>query len=158
ISELGGGLDLREVGHVLEIGDGIARVYGLTGVMAAELVEFPRTNSFAQPFNLVETSVTISILADYEEITEADQLRPTGKLLSVPVGAALLGRVVDPLGRPLDGKGPVVSSHSRPLEEIAPGVAERQPVDVPLQTGIKAIDAMTPIGRGQRELIIGDRK
>jgi F-type H+-transporting ATPase subunit alpha len=151
-------LDLREVGHVLEIGDGIARVYGLTGVMAGELVEFPQTKAFGQAFNLEENSVSVTVMGEYQEIEEGHEVRTTGRLLDVPVGDAMLGRVVDPLGRPLDGKGPIVTAHTRPLEMIAPGVAERQPVDVPLQTGIKAIDSMTPIGRGQRELIIGDRK
>ena len=151
-------IDNRETGKVLEIGDGIARVYGLTGVMAGEMVEFARTGVNGLAFNLEENSVGIIILGNYLGIREGDEVRTTGKLLSVPVGDALIGRVVDPLGNPLDGKGPVMTSDRRPLETIAPGIAERQPVKQPLQTGIKAIDAMTPIGRGQRELIIGDRK
>src|SRR5262245_48445617 len=151
-------IDSRETGQVLEVGDGIARVYGLSGVMAGEMVEFPRTGVFGLAFNLEETSVGIIILGEYLEIAEGDEVRTTGQLLQVPVGDALLGRVVNPLGQPLDGKGDVVSSVRRPIESIAPGVAERQPVNQPLQTGIKAIDSMTPIGRGQRELIIGDRK
>lgn len=150
-------IDVREVGRVLEVGDGIAQVYGLSGVMGGEMVEFANgTTGLA--FNLEENSVGIIILGDYLQINEGDEVRSTGKLLSVPVGDELLGRVVDPLGNPLDGKGPIVTTKRRDVEVIATGVAERQPVCEPLQTGIKAIDAMTPIGRGQRELIIGDRK
>jgi F-type H+-transporting ATPase subunit alpha len=150
-------LDVREVGRVLEVGDGIARVYGLSGVMANEMVEF-ESGTTGLAFNLEENSVGIIILGDYLKINEGEEVRSTGKLLSVPVGEELLGRVVDPLGNPLDGKGPIVTTRRRDMEVIAPGVAERQPVRQPLQTGIKAVDAMTPIGRGQRELIIGDRK
>ncbi len=151
------------MGRVLEVGDGIARVYGLAGVMAGEMVEFPPTHGrkesiFGLAFNLEENSVGVIILGDYLEIAEGDEVRSTGRLLKVPCGDAVIGRVVDPLGRPLDNKGPIVTNQQRPVEIIAPGVAERQPVDQPLQTGIKAIDSMTPIGRGQRELIIGDRK
>ena len=150
-------IDVREVGRVLEVGDGIARVYGLSGVMAGEMVEFPNgVNGLA--FNLEEHSVGIIILGDFLEINEGDEVRSTGRLLSVPVGDAVIGRVVDPLGNPLDGKGPIVTGDRRPVEFMAPGIAGRQPVREPLQTGIKAIDSMTPIGRGQRELIIGDRK
>jgi F-type H+-transporting ATPase subunit alpha len=148
----------RDVGRVLEVGDGIARVYGLSAVMAGEMVEFSRTGVRGVAFNLEENSVGVIILGEFLEITEGDEVRSTGQLLRVPVGPALIGRVVDPLGNPLDDKGPIVTDLSRPVETIAPGVAGRQPVDQPLQTGIKAIDAMTPIGRGQRELIIGDRK
>ena len=150
-------IDVREVGRVLEVGDGIARVYGLSGVMAGEMVEFP-SGIIGLAFNLEENSVGVIILGDYLTINEGDEVRSTGRLLSVPVGDAVLGRVIDPLGNPLDGKGPIVTTERRPVESIAPGVADRQPVREPLQTGIKAIDAMTPIGRGQRELIIGDRK
>jgi F-type H+-transporting ATPase subunit alpha len=150
-------IDVREVGRVLEVGDGIARVYGLSGVMAGEMVEFP-SGTIGLAFNLEETSVGVIILGDYLQITEGDEVKSTGKLLSVPVGEAVIGRVVDPLGNPMDGKGPIVTSERRDVETVAPGVAERQPVREPLQTGIKAIDSMTPIGRGQRELIIGDRK
>jgi F-type H+/Na+-transporting ATPase subunit alpha len=150
-------IDVRDVGRVLEVGDGIARVYGLSGVMAQEMVEFAN-GTIGLAFNLEENSVGIIILGDYLGISEGEEVRSTGRLLSVPVGDELLGRVVDPLGNPLDGKGPIVTSQRRPVEIIAPGVAERQPVGEPLQTGIKAVDAMTPIGRGQRELIIGDRK
>jgi len=150
-------IDVREVGRVLEVGDGIARVYGLSGVMAGEMIEFP-SGSFGLAFNLEENSVGVIILGDWLEINEGDEVRSTGRLLSVPVGEAVLGRVIDPLGNPLDGRGPLVTTERRPVESPAPGVAERQPVIEPLQTGIKAIDAMTPIGRGQRELIIGDRR
>jgi F-type H+-transporting ATPase subunit alpha len=150
-------VDLSEVGKVLEVGDGIARIYGLTGAMAGERLEFAN-GAFGQVFNLEEGSVGAVVLGDYLGIKEGDEVRRTGELLSVPVGPELIGRVVDPLGRPLDGKGIVETPHRRPLEFKAPGIAERQPVNEPLQTGIKAIDAMIPIGRGQRELIIGDRK
>ena len=150
-------LDVREVGTVLEVGDGIARVYGLSGVMAGEMVEFPGGVT-GVAFNLEENSVGVIILGDYLQINEGDEVRALGKLLSVPVGPAVIGRVLDPLGNPLDGKGPLVTTETREVETMAPGVAERQPVKEPLQTGIKAVDAMTPIGRGQRELIIGDRK
>jgi F-type H+-transporting ATPase subunit alpha len=158
IEQYRGQLEAKQVGRVLEVGDGIARVYGLSGVMAGEMVEFPRTGVNGLAFNLEENSVGIIILGEYLEITEGDEVRSTGKLLQVPVGDAVIGRVVDPLGNPRDGKGPIITSFNRYVESVAPGVAGRQPVDVPLQTGIKAIDAMTPIGRGQRELIIGDRK
>lgn len=150
-------IDVREVGTVLEVGDGIARVYGLSGVMAGEMVEFPN-GAIGLAFNLEETSVGIIILGDYLTIEEGDEVKALGTLLSVPAGDAVVGRVLDPLGNPLDGKGPVQTDVTRPVEIIATGVAERQPVREPMQTGVKAIDAMTPIGRGQRELIIGDRK
>ncbi len=150
-------IDVREVGTVLEVGDGIARVYGLSGVMAGEMVEFPN-GAIGLAFNLEETSVGVIILGDYLSIQEGDEVKALGTLLSVPAGDAVMGRVLDPLGNPLDGKGPVQTDVTRPVEIIATGVAERQPVSEPMQTGIKAIDAMTPIGRGQRELIIGDRK
>src|SRR6188768_3574060 len=150
-------IDVREVGTVLEVGDGIARVYGLSNVMAGEMVEFP-SGVRGLAFNLEENSVGVIILGEYLSIQEGDEVRALGKLLSVPVGEAVLGRVLDPLGNPIDNKGPVATSETRMVESNAPGIAERQPVREPLQTGIKAIDAMTPIGRGQRELIIGDRK
>ncbi len=150
-------VDVREVGTVLEVGDGIARVYGLTNVMANEMVQFPSgVNGLA--FNLEENSVGVIILGDYLQINEGDEVKSLGKLLSVPVGEAVIGRVLDPLGNPIDGQGPLNATESRPVETEAAGVAGRQPVKEPLQTGIKAVDAMTPIGRGQRELIIGDRK
>ncbi|MBM4068391.1 MAG: F0F1 ATP synthase subunit alpha [Planctomycetes bacterium] len=151
-------MDTSEVGRVLEVGDGIARIYGLSGVMAGEMVEFVRTGVRGVALNLEENSVGVIILGEYLEIAEGDEVRTTGALLQVPVGDALIGRVVDPLGNPLDAKGPVVTNLTRPVETVAPGVAGRQPVNQPLQTGLKAIDSMTPIGRGQRELIIGDRK
>ena len=151
------GIDVREVGRVLEVGDGIARVWGLSGVMSGEMVEFPGGIT-GLAFNLEENSVGVIILGDYLKVTEGDEVKSTGRLLSVPVGDAVIGRVLDPLGNPLDGKGPVVTELRRPVETLAPGVSERSPVREPLQTGIKAVDAMTPIGRGQRELIIGDRK
>ncbi|MFO0904794.1 MAG: F0F1 ATP synthase subunit alpha [Pirellulales bacterium] len=150
-------LDVREVGVVLEVGDGIARVYGLSGVMSGEMVQFPN-GTIGLAFNLEENSVGVIILGDYLTIQEGDEVRALGQLLSVPVGEGVIGRVLDPLGNPLDGKGPVQSTERRAVESMAPGVAERKGVHEPLQTGIKAIDAMTPIGRGQRELIIGDRK
>ncbi len=150
-------IDVREVGTVLEVGDGIARVYGLSGVMAGEMVEF-QNGAIGLAFNLEEASVGVIILGDYLTIEEGSEVKALGTLLSVPAGEAVMGRVLDPLGNPLDGKGPVQTDITRPVEIIATGVAERQPVSEPMQTGIKAIDAMTPIGRGQRELIIGDRK
>jgi F-type H+/Na+-transporting ATPase subunit alpha len=150
-------IDVREVGTVLEVGDGIARVYGLSGVMAGEMVQFPN-GATGLAFNLEENSVGVIILGNFLTIQEGDEVKALGTLLSVPVGDAVVGRVLDPLGNPLDGKGPVQTSQTRPVEIIATGVAERQPVHEPMQTGIKAIDAMTPVGRGQRELIIGDRK
>ena len=157
IEDFRGQMQTAEVGRVIEVGDGIARCTGLSNAMSGEMLEFSNgTRGLA--FNLEENSVGVVIVGDYLNIKEGDEVRSTGKLLSVPVGEALLGRVVDPLGNPLDGKGPVMTSESRPLEWLAAGVADRQPVKEPLQTGIKAIDAMTPIGRGQRELIIGDRK
>ncbi|MDR0870937.1 MAG: F0F1 ATP synthase subunit alpha [Planctomycetaceae bacterium] len=150
-------IDVREVGRVLEVGDGIAQIYGLTGVMAGEMIEFPN-GVMGMAFNLNENSVGAIILGDYLKLQEGDEAKTTGKLLSVPVGDAVLGRVLDPLGNPLDGRGPIVTNEFREVESPAPGIADRQPVRESLQTGIKAVDAMTPIGRGQRELIIGDRK
>jgi len=150
-------IDVRHVGRVLEVGDGIARVYGLADVMAGEMVRFANgVDGLA--FNLEENSVGVIILGDYLSIRAGDEVQGVGQLLSVPVGEAVLGRVIDPLGNPLDDRGPLQTTERRPIERIAPGVAQRQPVKEPLQTGVKAIDAMTPIGRGQRELIIGDRK
>jgi F-type H+-transporting ATPase subunit alpha len=150
-------IEAAAVGRVIEVGDGIARAAGLAEAMAGEVVEF-ENGVRGVVFNLEETSVGIVILGDYLTISEGDLVRCTGRLLSVPVGPELLGRVVNPLGDPLDGRGPILARRFRPVESPAPGVVDRQPVNVPLQTGIKAIDAMTPIGRGQRELIIGDRK
>src|SRR5688500_4992375 len=150
-------VDLAEVGKVREVGDGIARIYGLGKAMASELIAFSN-GAYGQVFNLEESSVGVVILGDYLGIKEGDEVRRTGELVSVPVGEKLIGRIVDPLGRPLDGMGVIETPHRRPLEFKAPGIAQRQPVNEPLQTGIKAIDSMIPIGRGQRELIIGDRK
>jgi F-type H+-transporting ATPase subunit alpha len=150
-------LDVSDTGTVLEVGDGIARIHGLSNAMASEMLEF-ENGIFCQVMNLEEDSIGAVILGDYLQIREGMSVRGTGRLLSVPVGDAVVGRVVDPLGQPMDGLGPIKSDTRRPIEVIAPGIADRQPVKQPLQTGIKAIDAMTPIGRGQRELIIGDRK
>ncbi|SET65896.1 ATP synthase F1 subcomplex alpha subunit [Oceanobacillus limi] len=150
-------LEVNDVGTVIEIGDGIARAHGLDNVMAGELVEFANgVMGMAQ--NLEESNVGIVILGPYTDIKEGDEVRRTGRIMQVPVGEELLGRVVNPLGQPIDGKGPVETSKSRPIESPAPGVMARKSVDEPLQTGIKAIDALVPIGRGQRELIIGDRQ
>jgi len=145
------------VGNVIEVGDGIATVYGLSDVMANELVEFSN-GVIGMAFNLQEDSVGVIILGDYTGIEEGDEVRSTGRIAEVPVGPALRGRVVNALGEPVDGKGPIVSDRFRPIERIAPGVVERKDVDTPLQTGLKAIDSIIPIGRGQRELIIGDRQ
>jgi len=157
IRQYRGKVDVAEVGTVLEVGDGIARVYGLSNAMAGERLDFENGAS-GQVFNLEENSVGVVVLGDYLGIKEGDEVRRTGEVLSVPCGEAMVGRVVDPLGRPLDGKGVIETPHRRPMEFKAPGIAQRQPVNQPLQTGIKAIDSMIPIGRGQRELIIGDRK
>ncbi len=147
----------RDVGTVIEVGDGIARVSGLSNVRMSELVEFP-SGVLGMAFSLEVDNVGVVVMGDYTDIEEGDEVRRTGRIISVPVGDALLGRVVDALGRPIDGKGPILTEKYRPIERIAPGVVERQNVDTPVQTGIKAIDAMIPIGRGQRELIIGDRQ
>jgi len=146
------------VGTVIAVQDGIARVYGLQDVKYLELVEFPRTGIMGMAFNLEEEAVSCPILGDFSHIREDDEVRTTGRIIQVPVGDALIGRVVDPLGEPLDDKGPIVTSKYRPIERVAPGVITRQSVNTPVQTGIKAIDSMIPIGRGQRELIIGDRQ
>ncbi len=150
-------LEMQEVGVVVEVGDGIARVYGLEGAMASEIVEFPN-EIYGLVLNLEEESVGIALFGDSERIQEGDEVRRTRRVLETPTGESMMGRVVDPLGIPLDGKGPIEGTVMRKAEIIAPGVIDRQPVDTPLQTGLKAIDAMTPIGRGQRELIIGDRR
>ncbi len=150
-------VDVSEVGTVLEVGDGIARIYGLEKAAAGEMLEF-ENGVRAQVFNLEAGSIGAVVLGDDKELHEGMTIRRTGQLLDVPVGHGLLGRVVDALGNPIDGKGPIEAETRRPVEMIAPGIAGRQPVTEPLQTGIKAIDSMTPIGRGQRELIIGDRK
>ncbi len=149
--------ETRTVGTVVEVGDGIAQIYGLDGALSSELLEFPN-GVRGLALNLEEETVGAVILGDANAIKEGDTVKTTGKVVEVPVGQALLGRVVDPLGRPLDDKGPIAATKTRPVERIAPGVIVRQSVDTPVQTGIKAIDALIPIGRGQRELIIGDRQ
>jgi F-type H+-transporting ATPase subunit alpha len=148
---------VEEVGSVISVGDGIARIHGLDKVMAGEMLEFPHDVS-GIALNLEEDQVGAVLFGEYAEIREGDTVKRTGKIMSVPVGDALIGRVVNPLGEPLDGKGPILTDQQIPLERLAPGVVDRQPVREPLQTGIKAIDSMIPIGRGQRELIIGDRQ
>lgn len=150
-------IEMQETGTVILVGDGIARIYGLQQCMANELLEF-EDGSFGMAQNLENETVSAALLSDNENIREGTTVRRTGRVLSVPVGEAMLGRVVDALGQPIDGKGPIDSKQSRPVESEAPGIIERQSVSVPLQTGIKAIDGMIPIGRGQRELIIGDRQ
>jgi F-type H+-transporting ATPase subunit alpha len=150
-------LEVRETGVVLSAGDGIARIYGLDKVAAGELIQFPH-NIFGIALNLEEDNVGVALMGDPQAIKEGDEVRRTGRIAEVPVGEALLGRVVDALGVPIDGKGPIKTEHSRRIELKAPGIIAREPVKMPLQTGIKAIDAMIPIGRGQRELIIGDRQ
>ena len=150
-------IEKKETGSVILVGDGIARVYGLRDCMSSELLEFD-DGSYGMAQNLEEETVSVALLSDNNSIREGTTVKRTGKVLSVPVGDELLGRVVDALGQPIDGKGPVAAVETRPIESEAPGIIERQSVSVPLQTGIKAIDSMIPIGRGQRELIIGDRQ
>jgi F-type H+-transporting ATPase subunit alpha len=150
-------MDVSEVGSVISVGDGIARIHGLEKVMAGELIQFPHDVA-GIAMNLEEDQVGAVLLGDYTEIKEGDEVRRTKRIMSVPVGDALIGRVVSALGEPLDGKGPIHTTEFNPVERLAPGVVERQPVKEPVQTGIKAIDGMIPIGRGQRELIIGDRQ
>src|ERR1700681_2968525 len=150
-------VDVAEVGSVISLGDGIARVHGVENAMAGEMLEFPH-GVFGIALNLEEQSVGAVLLGEFREIKEGDQVKRTGRIMSVPVGEELLGRVVNALGQPIDGKGPIVSKQFFPIERLAPGVVDRQPVKQPLQTGLKAIDSMIPIGRGQRELIIGDRQ
>src|ERR1700680_4180179 len=157
ITNFSSAVETREVGSVVQIGDGIARVYGLGNVGALELVEFTKTGVMGIALNLEEESVGVMVVGPYTQIEEGDEVRRTGTIASVPVGPELIGRVVNPLGEPLDGKGPINAKANRPVEVIAPRVVLRSPVNTPVQTGIKTIDAMIPIGRGQRELIIGDR-
>jgi F-type H+-transporting ATPase subunit alpha len=157
IKDYGRQIDVAETGTVLSIGDGIARVYGLQSAMAGELVAFPGDVS-GMVLNLEDDNVGIAVMGEANHVREGDLVRRTGKIVEVPVGMGLLGRVVDALGQPIDGKGPIKSTESRRVEVKAPGIVTRKSVNQPLQTGIKAIDAMTPIGRGQRELIIGDRQ
>jgi len=156
IEQFGAELTMVDVGTVIEIGDGIARIHGLAAAKYNELLQFPN-EVMGIALNLEEDGVAAVVLGDYTDIKEGDEVRCTGRIAEVPVGDALIGRVVDSLGRPLDGKGPVKTDKARPLERVAPNVTKRQSVDTPVQTGIKAVDSMFPIGRGQRELIIGDR-
>jgi len=157
IENFDAGAESRSIGTVVEVGDGIAQIYGLSGAVSSELLEFPG-GVRGMALNLEEETVGAVILDDPIHIREGDTVKTTGRVVEVPVGAALLGRVVGPLGLPLDGKGPIAATATRPVERIAPGVVTRQAVDTPVQTGIKAIDALIPLGRGQRELIIGDRQ
>ncbi|MGE5251314.1 MAG: F0F1 ATP synthase subunit alpha, partial [Bacteroidota bacterium] len=150
-------IGISDIGSVVEDGDGIARVQGLANIKSQELVQFAN-GVIGIAFNLEKESVGVIIMGDYSEITEGMSVRGLGRIASVPVGDALVGRVVNALGQPIDGKGPIVTTGFRPIERIAPGVIQRQDVDTPVQTGIKPIDAMIPVGRGQRELIIGDRQ
>ena len=156
IEEFGAQVTMTGVGTVVEVGDGIARIHGLSSVQANELIKFP-TGVTGMALNLEEESVGAIILGAYNDIKEGDEVRSTGRIAEVPVGDALIGRVVNPLGEPIDGRGPISTNKTRPVERVAPNVVLRKSVDTPVQTGIKAIDSMIPIGRGQRELIIGDR-
>src|SRR5690554_5700651 len=150
-------MQVVDVGTVIQVGDGIARAHGLESVMSGELLEFSN-GVYGMALNLEEDNVGIIIMGPYSEIREGDQVKRTGRIMEVPVGEALLGRVVNALGQPIDGKGPIETTAFRPIESPAPGVMDRKSVHEPMQTGIKAIDSMIPIGRGQRELIIGDRQ
>src|SRR5713101_5371700 len=150
-------IELRETGTVLSASDGIARIYGLERVAAGELLQFPH-DIYGLALNLEEDNVGSVLLGSDTEIKEGDEVRRTGRIMEVPVGEALIGRVVNALGQPIDGKGPIDTTEASPIERIAPGVIDRSPVNQPLQTGLTAIDSMVPIGRGQRELIIGDRQ
>ena len=149
---------VSNVGQVIAVGDGVATVYGLSQAMQSELVEFTKDGTYGLVLNLEEDVVSVIVMGEYTGIEEGDEVRTTGAIASVPVGDALFGRVVNALGQPIDGKGPIITDKTRPVERIAPGVIKRQDVDTPLQTGTKAIDAMTAIGRGQRQLILGDRQ
>jgi len=149
--------DARTEGTIVSLSDGIVRIHGLTDAMSGEMIQF-NENLYGLALNLERESVGAVVLGDYEDLSEGDKVQCTGRILEVPVGPELLGRVVNALGDPIDGKGPVATSMTSPIERIAPGVIERQSVDQPIQTGLKAIDAMVPVGRGQRELIIGDRQ
>ena len=156
IEQFGMTVSMVDVGTVIEVGDGIARIHGLTSAKYSELLQFPN-DIIGIAINLEEDNVAALLFGDYTKIKEGDEVRCTGRVSEVPVGDALIGRVVDPLGRPLDGKGPVKTTKSRPIERVAPNVVLRKSVDTPVQTGVKAVDSVIPIGRGQRELIIGDR-
>ena len=151
--------EVSNIGSVLEVGDGIARIYGLRNVMSNELVEFEDgKGTLGITLNLEEDNVGVVILGDYIHIKEGMTVKTTGRIASVPVGDALIGRISNPTGRPIDGKGEIITDKTRPIERVAPGIVARKSVHQPLQTGLTAIDALTPIGRGQRELIIGDRQ
>jgi F-type H+-transporting ATPase subunit alpha len=150
-------VEVSETGTVLSVGDGIARVYGVEKAMAMEMLEFPG-NIFGLCLNLEEDNVGVAIMGDFSRIKEGDTVKRTGRIAEIPVGDAVLGRVIDAVGQPLDGKGPINATEFRRVEMVAPGVIDRQPVKEPMYTGLKSIDAMTPVGRGQRELIIGDRQ
>ena len=156
IENFDGSTEARTEGTVVSVTDGIVRIHGLADVMAGDMLEFPG-NTFGMALNLERDSVGAVVLGPFQHITEGDSVKCTGRILEVPVGEGLLGRVVDSLGNPIDGKGDIVSQGTSPIEKVAPGVIARQSVDEPLQTGLKAVDAMIPVGRGQRELIIGDR-
>jgi F-type H+-transporting ATPase subunit alpha len=162
IEGLAGSTDIRNQGTVVSVTDGIVRIHGLSDVMQGEMLEFPAAKdnqpSFGLALNLERDSVGAVILGEYEHISEGDTVKCTGRILEVPVGPELIGRVVNALGQPIDGKGPVNAKLSAPIEKIAPGVIARKSVDQPMQTGLKSIDSMVPVGRGQRELIIGDRQ
>src|SRR6267154_5523448 len=157
IQNLDAGAQMRTQGTVVSVTDGICRIHGLSDAMQGEMLEFPR-NTFGLALNLERDSVGAVVLGEYEHITEGDTVKCTGRILEVPIGPELIGRVVNSLGQPIDGKGPVATKLSEPIEKIAPGVIHRKSVSQPVQTGLKAIDAMVPIGRGQRELNIGDRQ
>src|SRR5471030_2827150 len=157
IEGLDGGAEVRNQGTVISVADGIVRIHGLSDVMQGEMLEFP-SNTYGLALNLERDSVGAVILGEYEHISEGDIVKTTGRILEVPVGPELLGRVVDALGNPIDGKGPIGAKLTSAIEKVAPGVIWRKSVDQPLQTGYKSVDAMIPVGRGQRELIIGDRQ
>jgi F-type H+-transporting ATPase subunit alpha len=157
IKDFDAGAEARTEGTVVSLTDGICRIHGLADAMQGEMLEFPN-DTFGLALNLERDSVGAVVLGDYEHIVEGDTVKCTGRILEVPIGPGLLGRVVDSLGEPIDGKGPIDASGSAPIESIAPGVITRQSVSEPVQTGLKSIDSMVPVGRGQRELIIGDRQ
>ncbi len=156
IKQFGASVTMVDVGTVVEVGDGIARIHGLHGARYNELLEFPNS-IMGLALNLEEDNVAAVILGDYSHIKEGDEVRCTGRVVEVPVGNELIGRVTDPLGNPLDELGPIKTTKTRPVERVAPNVVMRQPVNTPVHTGIKIVDALIPIGRGQRELVIGDR-
>ena len=157
LKNYGAEVAVDEVGSILQVGDGIARISGLSKAMAGEMLEFSNGN-YGLALNLEEESIGAVVLGEYTDLREGDTVKRTGRVLEVPVGQELLGRVIDPLGRPLDGKGPLNAANTRKVESPAPGLADRKSVHEPMQTGLKAVDSMIPVGRGQRELVIGDRK